>query len=117
MLKLLYSVSDSIENLPFMPRTLYDAPNGIPRYANFEYRIITVPLASNLPTKSFRVRDETAQQMFEKPINIDELSESRYLFLFRVFASCFAHVLGELCSTSKILSLLMRFRISTCLIL
>ena len=54
---------DALENMAFLPKTVYNVVNGTPEYAQWNYRILCQPLKEDLPLNRFRVVDDLATRM------------------------------------------------------
>ena len=54
---------EPFENLAFLPRSVNRVVNGTPEFAQWNYRVLCVPLKDDLPLSKFRVVDDLAPRM------------------------------------------------------
>ncbi|RUS88884.1 hypothetical protein EGW08_003323, partial [Elysia chlorotica] len=72
-----YTGSKSVlENFAYLPTTIYNVSEGIPQYAQWNYRIMCHPLTTDLPTKYF-VKEDDLMYRFPQRRTMDQLTDSR----------------------------------------
>jgi hypothetical protein len=72
-----YTGSKSVlENFAMLPTTIQSVENGVPHYAQWNYRILCHPLKDDLPTKVFRTEDDLLYR-FPNRVGMDKVLDSR----------------------------------------
>ncbi|GFS25291.1 hypothetical protein ElyMa_005180000 [Elysia marginata] len=72
-----YTGSKSVlENFAYLPTTIYNVSDGIPQYAQWNYRIMCHPLSVDLPTK-YLVREDDLSYRFPQRKTMNQITNSR----------------------------------------
>ncbi|GFO49845.1 hypothetical protein PoB_007635000 [Plakobranchus ocellatus] len=72
-----YTGSKSVlENYAFLPTTIYNVSDGIPQYAQWNYRIMCHPLNNDLPTKMF-IKEDDLMYRFPQRKTMDQITDTR----------------------------------------
>ncbi|XP_059165966.1 uncharacterized protein LOC131948373 [Physella acuta] len=53
----------NLENFAFLPSKMYAIENGVPQFAQWNYRVICTPLSFDLPTSYFKMEDDIAHRL------------------------------------------------------
>ncbi|GFO42572.1 hypothetical protein PoB_006907700 [Plakobranchus ocellatus] len=56
----------NLENFAFLPTMMYNITDGIPQYAQWNYRIMCHPVSRDVPTSYFKVQDDFSTRMSRK---------------------------------------------------
>ncbi|GFO42564.1 hypothetical protein PoB_006906900 [Plakobranchus ocellatus] len=56
----------NLENFAFLPTVMYNITDGIPQYAQWNYRIVCHPLKQDVPTSYLKVQDDLSTRLRRK---------------------------------------------------